>query len=164
MNAISIESHPTAQSQQAAETSPVSPAQPDAGAPRGRISKGALWTGRFLSGFAVLFLLFDITLKVFSLVPAEEATKGLGFPASLVFYLGLIQLVCLAAYVFPRTAVLGAVLWTGYLGGAIAIHLRVGNPLASHTLFPIYVALFLWGGLWLRDERLRALFPVRASS
>jgi hypothetical protein len=161
MNAIPIESHSTVQSQPAAEPRPVSPVKSDAGA---RISKSALWAGRVLSGFAVLFLLFDATLKVLSLVPAEEATANLGFPAGLVFYLGLIQLVCLAAYVFPRTAVLGAVLWTGYLGGAIAIHLRVGNPLASHTLFPIYVALFLWGGLWLRDERLRALFPVRASS
>jgi hypothetical protein len=72
--------------------------------------------------------------------------------------IGLIQVVCLAVYLLPRTAILGAVLWTGYLGGAIATHVRVGNPLFSHILFPIYVAALLWGGLWLRDRRLRGVF------
>jgi hypothetical protein len=78
-----------------------------------------------------------------------------------VFPIGVILLSCVVAYVIPSTSVLGAVLLTGYLGGAVATHVRVGNPLFSHTLFPIYVALFVWGGLFLRDARLRALFPWR---
>jgi hypothetical protein len=81
----------------------------------------------------------------------------LGWPASAILPLGIIQLVCLAVYLIPRTAILGAVLWTGYLGGAIATHMRLGNPLFSHTLFPTYVAALLWVGLWLRDRRLRAI-------
>src|SRR5205823_2168452 len=85
----------------------------------------------------------------------------LGYPASVVFGLGVLQLACLVVYLVPRTSVLGAVLWTGYLGGAVATHVRVGNPLFSHTLFPIYVATFLWAGLWLRDERLRCVLPMR---
>ena len=115
-----------------------------------------------MSGFAVLFLLVDATFKVLELPPAVEGTMQLGFPARVVFGLELLQLACLVVYLVPRTSVLGAVLWTGYLGGAVATHVRVGNPLFSHTLFPIYVATFLWAGLWLRDERLRAVLPIRA--
>jgi len=73
----------------------------------------------------------------------------------------VIELVCLALYLVPRTAVLGAVLWTGYLGGAVATHVRIGSPLFSHVLFPLYVAALLWVGLWLRDRSLQALLPVR---
>ena len=115
------------------------------------------WTGRALSGLAVLFLAFD---AVFKLVVAPEAVQGtmeLGYPAAVLPMLGVLQLVCLAFYLVPRTAVIGAVLWTGYLGGAIATHVRVENPLFTHTLFPIYVAVFLWGGLYLRDRRVGAL-------
>ncbi|MFY0571117.1 DoxX family protein [Archangium lansingense] len=126
-------------------------------------SKTALWTGRILSGLAVLFLLFDATIKVLAHPEAVQTTAQLGYPATVVFGLGLVQLVCLAVYLIPRTSVLGAVLWTGYLGGAIATHVRVGNPLFSHVLFPTYVAAFLWLGLWLRDERLRAVLPFRAT-
>jgi len=122
----------------------------------------ALWVGRILSGLAVLFLLFDATLKVLQLPVAMQGTRELGYPESVIFGLGIVQLVCLVAYLVPRTSVLGAVLWTGYLGGAIATHVRVGHPLFSHILFPVYVAAFLWTGLWLRDERLRAVLPVRA--
>jgi len=86
----------------------------------------------------------------------------LGFPEGVIVWLGLIQVACLVTYLVPRTAVLGAVLWTGYLGGAIATHVRVGSPLLTHTLFPIYVAAFLWLGLWLRDHRVRAILPLRA--
>ena len=125
-------------------------------------SRKTLWAGRVMSGFAVLFLLVDATFKVLELPPAVEGTMQLGFPARVVFGLGLLQLACLVVYLVPRTSVLGAVLWTGYLGGAVATHVRVGNPLFSHTLFPIYVATFLWAGLWLRDERLRAVLPIRA--
>ncbi len=137
--------------------------RPDTAAPGTQSSKKALWTGRLLSGFAVLFMLFDATIKVLELPVAVQGTTQLGYPESVVFGLGLVQLVCLAVYLFPRTSVLGAVLWTGYLGGAVATHVRLGNPLFSHVLFPLYVAAFLWLGLWLRDERLRAVLPFRAT-
>jgi hypothetical protein len=120
-----------------------------------------LWSGRTLSALAVLFLLFDATIKLLQLPVAVEGTKKLGYPANVVFILGVIQLVCLIVYLVPRTAVLGAILWTGYLGGAVATHVRVADPLFSHILFPTYVAALLWGGLWLREPRLRALVPVR---
>lgn len=121
-------------------------------------SKKAVWTGRVLSGLATLFLLFDGTYKLFATAEAAAATADLGWPVDVLRGLGVLQLICLALYVVPRTATIGAVLWTGYLGGAIATHLRIGNPWLSHTLFPIYIALLIWGGLWLRDRRVRALF------
>ena len=120
-----------------------------------------LWTSRILSGLAVLFMLFDVTIKLTQSPMAIQGTTELGYPASAVFTIGLIQLLCLALYAIPQTAVLGAVLFTGYLGGAVATHLRLGNPLFSHQLFPLYVAAFLWGGLYLREPRLRALLPLR---
>jgi DoxX-like family len=116
-----------------------------------------VWIGRVLSGVAVLFLAMDATMKVLQLPVAVEGTKKLGYPAGVVLPLGIVQLVCLAAYLIPRTRVLGAILWTGYLGGAVATHVRVGDPLFSHILFPVYVAALLWGGLCLRDARLRAI-------
>lgn len=119
------------------------------------------WAGRVMSALAVLFLMVDAAMKILQLPVAVEGTTQLGYPASVIFPLGILQVICLAIYVIPRTSVLGAVLWTGYLGGAIATHVRLGNPLLTHVLFPIYVAIFLWGGLWLRDSRLRALIPVR---
>jgi DoxX-like family len=124
----------------------------------------ALWAGRILSGLAVLFLLFDATLKVLQLPVAVQGTRELGYPESVILGLGIVQLVCLVLYLVPRTSVLGAVLWTGYLGGAVATHVRIGHPLFSHVLFPVYVAALLWAGLWLRDERLRAVFPMRATA
>jgi hypothetical protein len=127
-------------------------------APSQTTSRAALWTGRVLSGIAVLFLIFDASLKVFMVGPAVTGTVEIGYPVNVIRPLGIIQVICLALYLWPRSAVVGAVLWTGYLGGAIATHLRVGHPLFSHTLFPIYVAVLLWGGLWLRQKNLRALF------
>lgn len=127
-------------------------------------SRKALWAGRSMSGFVALFLAFDASMKVMNVPAAVEGTAQLGYPVSVITGLGLVQIVCLIAYLVPRTAVLGALLWTGYLGGAIATHVRVGNPLFSHTLFPIYVAALLWGGLWLRDRRLRALLPLRSTT
>jgi hypothetical protein len=121
------------------------------------ISRRARWAGRVISGLAVAFLAFDAAIKLLGMPPALEATARLGYPASTVLTLGLLEAVCLALYLVPRTALLGALLWTGYLGGAVATHVRVGNPLASHVLFPIYIAALLWAGLWLRDTRLRAL-------
>ena len=129
--------------------------------PVARPARWAIWTGRILSALAVLFLLFDVTIKLLVHPMAVAGTVDLGYPADSVFLVGVLGAVCLLLYVIPQTTILGAVLWTGYLGGAIATHVRVGNPLFSHVLFPVYVALFIWGGVWLRDQQLRALFPVR---
>ena len=120
-------------------------------------ARRAVLAGRFLSGFAALFLAFDLSMKLTANPMAIEGTTSLGYPASVIVPLGIVQLACLVLYLVPRTAPLGAILWTGYLGGAIATHVRVENPLFSHTLFPIYVAALLWGGLWLRDPRVRGL-------
>jgi hypothetical protein len=124
-------------------------------------SRKGLWAGRVISGLAVLFLAFDASMKLLQVEAAVKGSAELGYSPDIVFSLGVLQAICLVVYLVPRTAVLGAVLWTGYLGGAIATHVRIGNPLFTHELFPIYVALLLWGGLWLRDARLRSLFPVR---
>lgn len=115
-----------------------------------------------LTGLVALFLTFDGVIKLIGIPPVVESFNQLGYPVSLAGTLGILQLACLALYLFPRTAPLGAVLLTGYLGGAISTHLRVGDPLFSHTLFPVYVAALVWGGLYLRDERVRALSPFRA--
>jgi len=117
--------------------------------------------GRLCTGLVALFLAFDTGLKVLKLGPAVEGTIALGYPADSVQVIGIIELVCLVLYLVPRTSVLGGLLLTGYLGGAIATHVRVSNPLFTHTLFPVYVALVLWGGLYLREKRLRALVPLR---
>lgn len=114
-----------------------------------------------LTVLVTLFLAFDTIVKVLVLAPGVEATTALGYPAESVFWIGLIELACLALYLVPRTSVLGALLLTGYLGGAIATHVRVGNPLLSHTLFPIYVSFLVWGSLYLREPRLRELLPFR---
>lgn len=99
---------------------------------------------------------FDVTMKLAQVKEAVEGTVQLGFDPSIMLPLGLIQLACLILYVVPRTAPLGATLLTGYLGGAVAIHVRLGNPMFTHILSPVYVAIFLWGGLYLRDARVRA--------
>jgi len=121
-------------------------------------SRTPLWAGRVVSGLAVAFLLLDAAMKVFRTAPAVEGTMQLGYPEGAVVAIGILQLVCLALYLVPRTAVLGAILWTGYLGGAVATHVRVENPLFTHVLSPVYVAVLIWGGLWLRNLRVRALF------
>jgi len=107
-------------------------------------------------------LLFDAAMKVFKLPAAVDGTVQLGYPAGVLVPLGIIQIVCLILYLIPRVSPLGAVLWTGYLGGAVATHVRLGNPLFTHVLFPTYVATLLWVGLWLRDPRVRALLTPRA--
>ncbi len=123
-------------------------------------SRKAVITGRVLSGIAVLFLLFDAIGKLLRPVSVIEGTTQLGWPVSVILPLGIIQAVCLILYLVPRTSFLGAILWTGYLGGAVATHVRIGNPLFSHMLFPVYIAALLWLGLWLRDRRLRTLLPI----
>lgn len=126
-------------------------------------SKVALWTGRILSGLVIAFLVFDGAIKLVPLDIVIETSAQLGLPANADFArtLGILTLVATALYAFPRTSALGAILLTGYLGGAIATHMRVGSPMFSHTLFGVYLGLMVWGGLYLRDERLRALIPFR---
>lgn len=126
------------------------------------ISKKRLWTGRIISALAILFLLLDGAVKVMRLAPAVEGTVQLGYPASVVLGIGILQLVCTFAYLIPRTSILGAILLTGYLGGAIATHVRLGNPLFSPVLFPVYIGALIWGGLYLRDSGLRTLVPLRS--
>jgi hypothetical protein len=117
-----------------------------------------------LTALAALFWAMDAGMKLANLPQVAETMTPLGWPSDsgTILTLGLIQAVSLALYLIPRTSVLGAVLLTGYLGGAIATHLRVGSPLPSHTLFGVYVGIVTWGGLWLRDAALRRLFPLRA--
>jgi hypothetical protein len=120
-------------------------------------SKAGRWASRIFRGLAVAFLVFDATMKLLKVPPVVEAMAHMGFPDDTARPIGVILLACVLLYVVPRTAVLGAVLLTGYLGGAIASHLRLEDPLFSHTLFPIYFGVLLWGGLYLRDPRVRAL-------
>jgi hypothetical protein len=135
-----------------------------AAAPRVRVSSTALWTGRVLSGLGILFMVFDGGAKVLDLIPPEvKAANSLGWSDHTLPTVGAIALLCTALYVIPRTALLGAILLTGYFGGAIASHVRVDSPLFSHTLFPIYIAALFWVGLFLRDNRVRALFAARGS-
>jgi len=125
-------------------------------------SRTSLWAGRVITVLVVLFLVFDCSIKLMKLAPAVEGTARLGYEVSLVPVIGFILLVCTALYLIPRTAILGAIILTGYLGGAVASQLRIGEPLLSHVFFPIYFAGLLWGGLYLREPRLRALFPLRS--
>jgi len=118
-------------------------------------------TGKFLSGLAAFLLALDSLGKLARAQPVLDGTTQLGYSINTVVPLGLLLLACVVIYVVPRTAVLGALLLTGYLGGAVATHVRVGNPLFTHVLFPTYVAALIWGGLMLRDARLRALAPWR---
>jgi len=128
----------------------------------GSLSKKSLWGGRIASGLIVAFLLFDAVIHLMKPAPVVEGFAKLGFPLRLAVPLGIIELVCVLLYVLPRTSILGAILLTGYLGGAIAIQLPTGNPFFGEVLFPVYIGVFLWGGIYLRDEKLRALIPLRA--
>ena len=125
------------------------------------VSSTSRWAGRILSTLAVLFLIMDSGIKILKLAPAVQGTVGLGYAESAVVPIGVVLLLCTALYVFPRTAILGAVLLTGYLGGAVASQVRAGNPLFTHVLFPVYFAALMWGGLYLRDASLRVLLPLR---
>ena len=124
-------------------------------------SVSALWAGRVLSALAAAFLTFDSVIKLLLLQPVVQSFTELGVPVHLARGIGALELACLALYLIPRTSVVGAVLLTGYLGGAIAMHVRLENPLFSHVLFPTYVAAMVWGGLYLRDRRVSALFAPR---
>jgi DoxX-like family len=129
-----------------------------ANVPRSKASRRA---GAAMAGIAILFLLVDSVAKLIPIPSAVESTVQLGYAESSVRVIGIILLVCLILYVVPRTAVLGAILLTGYLGGAVATQLRLGSPLLSTTLFPIYIGVLIWAGIMLREDRLRALLPLR---
>jgi len=126
------------------------------------VSKGRLWTGRILSTLPVLFMLMDGVMKVMKPDFVVKATVQLGFSENVIFPLGITVLICTILYAVPRTAILGAILLTGYLGGAVATHVRSGDPLFSHILAPVYFAVILWIGLYLREPRLGALVPLRS--
>ncbi|HWT43077.1 MAG TPA: DoxX family protein [Sphingopyxis sp.] len=130
-------------------------------------TKGQLIAGRILSGLVILFLLFDAGLKLVAPQFAiDNGPPNLGWPPRIetMYLLAILLLVPTLLHIWPRTAILGAILITGYLGGAIATQVRVGNPLFSHMLFGVYLGLMLWGGLWLRDPRVRAMIPFRAGA
>ncbi|MSU69417.1 MAG: DoxX family protein [Opitutaceae bacterium] len=129
----------------------------DSPTPPAPVSKKMLWTGRILSTLPVLMLLFSAAMKLIKPPGIAEGFAHLGWPVSLALGLGILELTCTVVYVIPRTAVLGAILLTGYLGGAIATHVRVGDAYYSVILFGVLI----WGGLYLRDPRLRAFIPLR---
>jgi hypothetical protein len=129
-------------------------------APTAPVTTSKLRTGYALSGLVILFLLLDCTIKFINPPQVAEASARIGWSPSLAPDLGVILLCCTLLYAIPRTSVLGAVLLTGYLGGAVATHLRVGDPLLSHVLFPVYLGVALWAGLFLRDRRVRILLPL----
>lgn len=118
--------------------------------------------GWILTGLFVVFMLgASIAPKLLGMAIAEDTLRQLGWPAGYALMIGVIELACVLLYLYPGTGVLGAVLTTGLLGGAMATQIRAGSPLFSHVLFSVYLGLFMWGGLWLRDPALRALFPLR---
>lgn len=121
------------------------------------ISKKTLWVGRILSGLPILFLLFDSIGKFIKPTAVIEGTTALGYSPDVLTGLGVVLLFSTLLYALPRTALLGAILLTGYLGGAVATHVRVGNPWPSHILFPVYLGIMIWGGLFLRNPKVRSL-------
>ena len=125
-------------------------------------SKKRPWAGYIISALPVLFLLVDGTMKLFKPEIVIKATTDLGYPESTIVPIGITLVACTILYIIPQTAIFGAILLTGYLGGAVATNVRVGTPLFTHILFPVYVACFLWVGLYLRESRLRALVPLRS--
>lgn len=127
------------------------------------VPNAALWTGRAMSALVILFLVFDSSIKLIPMQVVTDSMGELGYPATVGFArgIGIVALISTLLYAWPRTAVLGAILITGLLGGAVATHLRVGSPVFTHVLFGVYVGLFTWGGLYLRTPRVRALIPFR---
>jgi len=127
-------------------------------------SKTKLWTSRIMSGIVILFMLLD---SIFKFIQPEAVVKGtleLGYSEHHILTMGILGFISTILYAVPRTAILGAILLTGYWGGAVATHLRLDNPLFSHILFTVYLGIFAWGGLWLRNEKLRNLIPMQKVS
>jgi DoxX-like family len=126
------------------------------------VSKTNLWIGRIVGGLPALFLLVDGVMKLFKPPVVVEATVNLGYPESTIIPIGVVLIICTVLYLIPATSILGAILLTGYLGGAVATHVRTGESLFS-IVFPVIFGILIWLGLYLRDARLRALVPLRAS-
>ena len=131
--------------------------------PKASVASPSVWVGRALSSLVILFLTMDAAMKIAALPIVAETAPTIGWTANPGFWqgIGLLLLAITALYAWPRTAMLGAILLTGYLGGAMASHLRIGSPLFTHTLFGLYLGLMVWGGLWLRDRSLRGFLPFR---
>lgn len=125
--------------------------------------KGKRWAGYILSGLPALFLIMDAVGKLFKPEVVIKGTVELGYPESVIVPLGILLFVCTVIYLIPQTAVLGSILLTGYLGGTVATHVRIGNPLFTHTLFGVYLGVMLWLGIYFRDFRLRQLVPLRSN-
>ncbi|PYI55602.1 DoxX family protein [Paenibacillus flagellatus] len=126
-------------------------------------SRGRLWTAWIMSGLTILFMLFDSVGKFMKPDVVVEGTVSLGYAEHHIVLIGVLGLLSTILYAIPRTSLLGVVLMTGFFGGVVATHVRMDAPLFTHTLFPVYLAVLAWGGLWLRDERVRSLFPLRKS-
>ena len=126
--------------------------------------RGTIWTGRIISGIVVIFLLFDSITKIMQNPYVLKASANLGYGAGSIEAVGIILLTCIVLYVIPRTSILGAVLLTGYLGGAVDANLRAGTPLFSNLLFPVYFGILVWAGLYLRNSRVREIFSLRKGS
>lgn len=124
------------------------------------VSKSARWTSYMMSGLVILFMLLDSIMKFVKPPEVVEGTLALGYSVHHLPVIGALGLISTLLYAFPRTSVLGAILLTGYFGGAVATHIRLDNPLFTHTLFTVYFGIFVWGGLWLRNTKLRELFPM----
>ncbi|HMM80664.1 MAG TPA: DoxX family protein [Pyrinomonadaceae bacterium] len=126
------------------------------------VSTKALWAGRIISALPILFLLMDAVGKFVKPEPVVSGTIALGYNESVILPLGIALLVCTILYAVPQTTILGAILLTGYLGGAVATHVRIGNPVFTHMLFPVYLGIMIWLGIYLRDIRVRSLVPFRS--
>lgn len=124
------------------------------------ISKSRLWTARVMGGIVILFMLMDSIGKFIQPASVVEATLALDFAKHHILVIGILGLLSILLYAYPRTSVLGAILLTGYWGGAIATHVRLDNPLFTHILFPVYLAILAWGNIWLKDKRVRNLIPL----
>jgi hypothetical protein len=129
--------------------------------PEPSVSIGRLWTGRVFSILPALFLLLDGIMKLMRPEIVVKTTIQIGYTEDIIVPLGIVLLVCTILYLIPQTSVLGAILLTGYLGGAVATNARIGSPLFSHILFPAYIGVLIWGGLFLRDPRVSTLIPFR---
>lgn len=128
------------------------------------ISKGRLWAARIMSGIVILFMLVDSIMKFIQPEQVVNGTVQLGYSVHHLVPMGILGLVSVLLYAYPKTCVLGAILLTGYWGGAIATHLRVDDPVFTHTMFPFYFAILAWGGIWLRNQQLRALMPFQGQT
>jgi hypothetical protein len=125
-------------------------------------SRKTLWASYGITGLVLLFLLFDSLGKLLKVAPVLEGSAKLGYPESSIVGIGVVLLLCTMFFAIPRTSVFGAILLTGYLGGAVATHVRVGSPLLTHQLFPVYLGALIWVALYLRNEKLRRLLSAFA--